>query len=365
MRIEKISSSQLVFLIAGNILGASMLMGFAGGVTKHDTWVALLVALVVSLPLAWIYVTLLEKFPGKNLIQINAIIYGSYVGDFISILYIWVFFSFGALSLREFGAVINEYLLPETPTAVILILFGFLSAWALRYGIEVIARCGFSFVAITTINIILTTILLMKEMKVTNFLPILEAPLPNFIQSIHLITASPFQMVILLMIAPYVNKINEVKKSTLVGLFFGGIALFIMTLRNTGALGIIEPIMAFPSYRVVRFINIADIITRLESIVAFGSLMTLFLRITLYHYATVVGIAQLFRLKTYVPLVIPIGMMMINVALLAFDSSVEMTVFNTKVMPLYFLPFEVILPIISLCIVKMRETRKQQGEECQ
>lgn len=49
MRLEKgeISSSQLMFLVAGFIQGSVLLVAFTDRITKHDTWLAILSGCVI------------------------------------------------------------------------------------------------------------------------------------------------------------------------------------------------------------------------------------------------------------------------------------------------------------------------------
>lgn len=62
----KISSSQLMFLIAGLIQGSSLLVAFATKITKQNTWLVVLLGFAISLGLALIYVTLAQNFPEKT-----------------------------------------------------------------------------------------------------------------------------------------------------------------------------------------------------------------------------------------------------------------------------------------------------------
>lgn len=355
MKIEKISSIQLLFLIIGQVQGGTLIASFATGTAKHDIWIALIAGFVISLSWVWIYGTLLQKFSGKNLVQIHTVIYGPYMGNTISILYIFFFFSIVALLVRVVGGFINTYLLPETPTVAILSVFVLLSAWVLRYGLEVVARCNIVFVVIAMAIAAFTVVLLIKDMKLTNFLPVFEVSVKDFLKATHIIAAGSFQIVVFLMIAPCINKLKEVKKVMFFGLLLGMITLVILEVRNTAVLGALEPLMTFASYRAVRLVNIGDILTRLEVLVSVGLLLSIFVRICMSYYATVLAATQLLGLKSYSFLVFPVGIIIVNISMVAFDSSAEQAVFDMQVMPFYFFLFEFIFPLISLTILLFRE----------
>lgn len=367
MKIEKgvISSSQLMFLVIGLIQGSNLILTFVYRIAKHDIWLAVLAALVISLPFVLVDIALAEKFSGKNLIQINDLIYGPYLGKPISTLYILFFLLLTVLNTRIVGAFYTTYIMPETPLVVIIIMFTFVCGLAVRKGLEVIARCSFILIVITALIISTLTILLLKDMKFTNFLPIFEIPMKDFIQGTHLIVSIPFtQLVVFLMVIPYMNKIKQAKSSTVLGLIIGGISLLIVVVRDVAALGITAAIMSSPSFESARLIDVAKILTRLDILIAFGLLITMFLRVSIFYYATVLGIAQILNLRSYVPLVIPVGIIIISLAMLIFDSGMEHAYSTSNFYPIYTFPFQILIPPISLLIAKIRGLPKKQGGEC-
>ncbi|NLF43005.1 MAG: spore gernimation protein, partial [Bacteroidales bacterium] len=60
----KISSQQLLFLIAGFVQGSVLLTDFTAGITEHQTWMVILAGLAVSTPFFLSYVMLAKRFMG-------------------------------------------------------------------------------------------------------------------------------------------------------------------------------------------------------------------------------------------------------------------------------------------------------------
>ena len=362
MKLEKgeLSSTQLMFLVGGFIQGSLLTLTFAKDATKHDIWIAVIAAFIMSLPLTFVYLTLALKFPGQNLIQINDIIFGPYLGKLVSLQYILLFLTIVSANLWFVGDFFLTFIMPETPILAIMIMFAFICAWAVRAGIEVIARMSFLLVLITVIIIFITFIFLLKDMKFTNFLPIFELPLHDFIQGTHILMAIPFNEVfIFMMVIPYVNKMKQVKTSVLYGLIIGGISFLIIVIRNTAVLGPLADIVVSPSMVAVRLIDIGKIINRLEALVAIALLVTIFLKVCVFYYATVLGIAQLLKLRSYVPLVIPIGIIGISIAL-SNESTMQFSYSAKNTYPVFAMPFYIGLPLLSLFIAKVRNLPKQK-----
>jgi len=79
-----------------------------------------------------------------------------------------------------------------------------------------------------------------------------------------------------------------------------------------------------------------------------------FLKTSVLYYVTALGIAQLLRLKSYLPLILPLGSLMISLSLIQFESNVENIFFATKIYPFYSLPFELFLPGLTLLVSLLR-----------
>ncbi|KJR44897.1 Spore germination protein GerKB [Desulfosporosinus sp. I2] len=360
MKLEKgeISSSQLMFLVGGFIQGSLLTLAFAKDATKHDLWLALIAALMMSLPLALVYITLALKFPGQNLFQINDAVFGPYLGKLVSFQYIMLFLMIVSSNLWFAGDFFLTFFFPETPIIVIMIMFAFICAWGVRAGIEVIARMSIILVLFTILIALTTFILLLNEMKFSNFLPIFDIPIHDFIQGTNIMMAIPFnEVIIFMMVIPYANKMKQVKTSVLYGLMIGGITSLIVVIRNTAVLGPLADIVVSPSMEAVRLIDLGEIIERLEALVGIGLILSMFLKVSVFYYATVLGMAQLLKLRSYVPLVIPVGIIGITLAL-TNESSIQFTYTAMNTYPIFSLSFYIVLPLISLLIVKIRKLPK-------
>lgn len=363
MKIEKgvISSSQLIFMVIAFIQAANLLLVFPSGVVSHDGWLAILAALVISMPFVLSYAALAREFPGKNLIQINDITYGIYLGKLISMSYILIFLALVSQNLRFFSDFIITYIFPETPIWAILTMLTFVVAWVVRAGIEVIARCSFIIIVISSIIIISTSLFLLPDMQLSNFLPVLDLSLKDFIQGTHIIFSIHYlEIVVFLMIIAFVNKTKQIKGSMLWGLIIGGASLLILEVRNVAVLGKVADIVTSPSFVTARYISVAEVFTRLEMFVAIMLISTEFLKVSILYYAVVLGLAQIINLRSYVPLVTPIGIIAIFLSIILSDSSMEQIYAAIYTWPVFILPFQ-LLPAFSLFIVKVRKKFKKRG----
>ncbi|KJS87234.1 MAG: hypothetical protein JM58_04945 [Peptococcaceae bacterium BICA1-8] len=363
MKLEggKISSSQLTFLIIGFTIGSSVILS-PGQAAGHDAWLAVLAGLGEGLFFAVIYTSLAARFPGKTLVQFNDLIYGPYLGKVISIGYLWFFFHLGSLVLRNFGDFFTSIIYPETPMVVFILLTALICASATRNGIEVIARCSIILLSLMLVTDLVLIILLLKDMEFTNLLPIFDLPLKEFIRASHSAATFPFgETVAFLMVIAFLNNVKQAKISTAAALTIAGMFLVTASVRNTAVLGIVATTATYPSFMAVRIIDIAHILTRLEVIVAIDLLAMGFLKISVLYYGTVLGMAQLLKLRSYLPLVLPVGALMVLLSILQFDSVTENIAFAFDIWPYYAIPFQIGIPLLSLIVAVLRGLPKKEG----
>lgn len=362
MNIRRISNLQLMFLITSYILGSVFYVSFIDSIAHHDTWLSIISAYLLSLPIILSFAAISKSYPNKNLIEILDSVYGSYIGKIISFLYCLFFFWQLMLNLKELGIFYTSYIMPETPMPVFIILFVLVSGYAVKKGIEVIARISYIIVFYGVFITVLTFLLLLKDMDFSNFLPVFDIPMKMYIQSTHIVFAIHFcEVFVFLTVMPFANHSEKLTGYVIKSVTIGALAVLVVSIRNTGVLGPSSVIYIDASYQAVRQINIGDIMTRVELVIALGLTISLFIRICVLFYATVSSFSQLFKLHTYHSLILPIGGIATIIGLIVHGSSVG--VFNdaTNYYPFLVLPFEVILPLLSLVIIKVRHIGKQKS----
>ncbi|MPW25469.1 GerAB/ArcD/ProY family transporter [Alkalibaculum sp. M08DMB] len=360
----KINNSQLMFLVASFMLGTSTFIHFMDTIAFHDSWLAILTAFVICIPFVLCYSALAKRFQGKDLIQINDIIYGSFLGKIISILYIVYFFLLLSLNLKGLGDFYVGYVMPETPKPVFIIIFALVCAYTVGHGLEPMARISHLTVTYAIFVITGTFLLLYSEVDFTNFLPIFELPIKDFIQSVHIVAAIPFcEVMVFLMVMPSLNNFGEVNKYMLLGFALGALCLLVISVRDTSVLGTSSFISNNAAYQTVRIIEIGEFFTRIEIVVAMGITICLFIKICVLYYITLASIAQLLKLKSYKTLIIPIGGIAIIIAFIAYDSIVSHNYSAKNYHVFYTIPYQFIIPPVSLLIAKLRRLPKRKGRE--
>jgi spore germination protein KB len=358
----RISRFQLIMLMVGFIYGTSLIIGPAGG-AGHDAWIANLIGIMEALLIAWIFIALTNQFKDKTIVEINDLVYGRILGKGISLIFIWYLFYLSALVLTNVSRFFATEIYVATPKAVILIFMVAVCASTVGRGIEVLARCSVVLVALTLLVTLSDTFLVIPNMDIKNLLPILDIPVGKLLWVAHGAATFPFaETVAFTMIFAFVNNHKGRYAPVATAILIGGLGLTLLAARNTLVLGPMESGYVYPSYMAVKMIDIGDILSRLEVGVAVFFIFTGFLKVSVLLYGTVLGLSQVLNLRSYRPLIIPVGILMIILALTNVGSSVELFAFAQKGYPIYAMPWELGIPLVTLIVAKLRKLPQTGGD---
>lgn len=355
----RISSSQLILPLLGYCLSYSVIF-MPGQEAGHDVWISTIAGIGEGLFLAFIYVSLALKFPGKNLLEINDYIYGRYLGKLISISYLWYFLHIASLVLRNYGDFFSGVFLVETPYLVFIIPVMIACASAVRNGIEVITRTAIVLMPITLFMYVFNFFFLLNEMDFKAFEPFFEITFKQFTDSSHHVAVASFgEAVVFLLIFPFINKVKQIRMPTFLGFILAGGVLVLNAVQNVAVLGAASKVSTYATVQAVRIINVGDIFTRIEFTVYVILVATVFLKISILYYGVCLGTAQLLKLRTYLPLVLPYGIIIILLGTFQFENVMQIISWFNETYPYYSLPFQIFLPALSLIIAYIKNPSQE------
>ena len=208
--------------------------------------------------------------------------------------------------------------------------------------------------------IIGTFILLVDQMDFTNFLPFFEQPFIRIFQGIHIVSTIPFgETVVFLMIMGCMNKSEYLAKNTFLGLLIGVVSLLIVSVRNTAVLGKTQSIWTSTSFQSIRLINIGTVLPRMDFLIGIAQTILIFFKCSLFFYVLVVALSQLFGLKSYLPLVLPLAGIEVIIAATVFQSPVDHAMITQNAGIIYSANLYVTRPYLYDCEnTRFSEVRK-------
>ncbi|WP_165000340.1 GerAB/ArcD/ProY family transporter [Anaerophilus nitritogenes] len=355
---EIISDSQGISIAVLFLSGTSTILVMALS-AKGDFWIAIILALLLSLVICLILIGLHNQFPGKNLYDIHEICYGRFLGKIISFLYMYFLFEEGIAVFTNTKQFITETGILETPQIITVIPLALLCAWAVKLGIEVIGRWAKLFMIIFVIVVSCMCILLLPRLELSNMEPILYNGVEPLLEGTFMAFAFPFGQVIML---AFVFENFKTKKSSkkiyIGGLIFAGIIGMSNSLITVLFLGIdISTSSYFPVFHAAAGIDIGDFIQRLEIFTVLIGVFGAFLKNSILLLGVCKGLGKIFNVLNYKSLAMPVVLMMLIGSEIYHPSRMEFLYWNTYVWSYYAVIFESVFPILLLITSKFKKDR--------
>jgi len=367
MEKEIISSRQFTIITFLLSIGTAILIvpSSIASSSKQDAWIAASIGVVLSLLVVKLFLTLGNQTPTLNFIEANEKILGRFFGKITVIGFLSLTLFAGGELLYFIGAFMKTEVMPETPTMAFALLFIIIIMYATYLGIENFARSAEILFPMFVLIFIFFVVSITPQIKFENIQPIMEASKTSILYSIiRFISVFSFSLVMLLMIYPAsVNVQQSSKKGFYIGMLLGGFVLVTLITLSILVLGPANTASrTFPSYALAQRISIGNFLQRIEIIMAFMWIVSIFIRTFMYFYTTVVGIAQIMKLKDHRPLILPMGIIMVGLSQIVHPDIVHSNIYNDEIWPIYAFVCTILLPILLLIVAVIRN-RKSQGNE--
>ncbi|HMM05093.1 MAG TPA: endospore germination permease [Clostridiales bacterium] len=364
MQKETISSHLAVCILILFIFGSSVILGVNCD-AEQDSWISLILALLLTLPFLLIYARIMKLFPEKDIFEIIETVFGKIFGKCFILLLSWYGLHLCALVLRDFSEFVEISFMPETPQVPIMIIMIVVVAYMVVSGVKTMGRWSLGVLPFILFVVVLTTTLAIHKMDFTNIQPVLEHHFRTiFVGSYKLFTFPLAETVLFLVIADAVRKEDSPYRIYLYAIFFGVLVLLIVILRNMLLLGS-EVVCAeyFPSYMAARILSVADFMARIEGSIAMNFILAGVVKMAVCLIAATKGLAYLFHLANYKQIVFPMALLSMALCVTLYSNAMEMFDF-LDIYQYYAIPFQIIIPLLIWLFAEIK-IRRQKVPEAQ
>jgi spore germination protein KB len=349
-----------MFSIACFIQSSSLLSSFFLPVTQQESWLCVVLGLLLSIPLFLIYYGLMKSFPDKNLVEIFELVYGRVGGIIASLIMMWFFLSVTTYNLRDIGYLVKQTIMVDTPVLALMVVCLLVCAYGIYYGLRVVTRYAMAFSLISSLILIAGALLTLNQCDLQNFLPMFNQPPLHYVQSTNQVMTIPFgEIVFFLMIAPQVKRGKKGMLRYLIGgLLIGGLTVLIVVVRDIAVLGNTISLFTLPSFETMRMITLTQALSRMEILFTVILIVLLFFKIMLLYYVSVLALAQLLKLQSYKPLILILGAFFTVYSYVIHTSTGQHTTFSREYASILWAFFEYLMPLIALVIGRIRKLQK-------
>lgn len=355
---ENIPDIEGVGLVTLFIVGNTLVFAL-GGRAGADIWLAFLVAIVLAAPMLAIYSRLRSLMHGESLASGFSLLIGKWPSRIISFFYSFYAWRLGCFVLGDVTTFIEAVALPTTPQIVLALGFGLLMLWAVKDGVETMARFSVVMGKLVFTVLIVAVLLLLTEVDLQEFLPIMyNGAGPVFEGAFQLLDFPFLEPVLFIWVFEGLANKNSPYKVIFSGFFVGALILLLVTSVSLAVLGAHRyPIYYFPIYTAVARIDIATFLTRLEAIVGITFAVGSFVKMTVCLLATSKALAHGFGFKDYRFLVTPLVLSVIPGSQWLTSTMMNIERSATKTLSASALTFQISLPIILWITAEIKVRR--------
>jgi spore germination protein KB len=359
---EKISLRQFKILVLLFSLGSTILIvpSVLTTYAHQDGWLSAALGITMGGAVIGLYVALGNRYPNQSLMTYSELILGKWLGKCISILFYLYIFLIGTFVLRNVGDFITTIIMPETPIQVIHFVFLLIIMLGVGLGLEVVARAGEVFLPWVLLFIGVLIGFLIPQIKMDRFPPIFEASSKAIIHGSLSVLSIPYlEMVVFLVIYPAIHTKLKTGKGFIQAGIMGGIVILIITALCILVLGWdFTSRHTFPSYTLAKKIHLGGFIQRIEVLVAIIWFVTIYFKLAICFYSSLVGLSQILNMRNYRLFIVPSALMMFALAYLIYPNIIYFRDFVSNIWPPVALTIGLFLPAGMLIVSFFRPVKR-------
>lgn len=269
MRKEQLSGFQMACMI-GNFIFSGTLISLPQiliEISKQNTWIVVPITYFLTIAVIYLLCRNAKKMEQmKGLFNTEIKSWKQKV--FIILLFIFLLFIFFR-DFRAFNGFIDAVLLPDTPLDVIALLTMLTLTYIALTGVEVIARITVIHLFAIGIVVIALPVMLLNEIQLSNLLPLGGVnSVGEILKSTYIFFPWMTESVIIVFLFVFLNPIEHLKKSGIIGTSIGFLLLFILIFLNITVLGVaVVAETTFPNIALIQQINLTDFLDRLDLVI--------------------------------------------------------------------------------------------------
>jgi spore germination protein KB len=360
MEKRKTTGRKISSVIALQTIGSSLVISSIGP-AMQDSWIVVIIAVGLSILLAWMYGALLKLYPDRGFLQIFQEVFGNTAGKAICGIYAAYAVFAGAQTFYIYNEFIKIVGLNETPQVAILMVSLPLIIWQVRSGPDNIGSCSKFLLPIALIFVGLTFLLGIPFMDADNLKPVLGSGPTALVHGTFSTLVAPFGETVLAV--PFFGVADRNIKPLRVmvkGILIGGAVLLTATLRNLMILG--APtcrLFLFVSYDAVGIISIGDFVSRISVLIGINLVLSGIVRIDVSLYAASLSVSEALGTRGSTRPAACCGLLMVVLGYILYNNMLSAVDFIPYI-PAIGIPFQFIFPLIALITGRIKSTRRKK-----
>lgn len=353
----RLSGLQMVCIYFGSVVSTYWLTmpSITDAVVGRDSWMTPIFSCVISILVVKVVLKLHELYPKQTPIEYMPQIIGRIPGKVLGFGFLLYLLHITSVISSEYTDLINAKYLPQTPSIAFLLPLLLLSGYMARQGIEVLGRFAFVTIFYWGFIFLIYFFLTIPDMNIRYLLPMFEDGFTPHLKGIFLTHGWSSQAIFLSFMLPYMNAGMKTKKLwSFVAVAYIAFDFVAAIIVPKLIFGTILSDIAYPVFQATEYIKIADFFERIDLILMADWIILIFVKESFYVYMLSLGLAQLFHLSDYRPVVFPVCILILVISLWTQINFSEIVFFLQSDYPYYTIMYHEAVPLLLLLIAWVR-----------
>lgn len=315
-----IISFRQLFLIALAQMGGAAIIYLPGvGEAGRDVWISNIIASVLGYLVIYMHYLPQSQCPGSSMTEIINQYWGKVIGGVVNLYYLMFFFLLCCLIVSDvyyFGITT----MPETPGYVFIIFFLIPAIYAMKLGLEPMARLLEILLPLIIIVYSSLFVLAMPKLDFENLTPIMSGGIKPVLAGALPNLNFPYAQILPVVFLHQYTRSDRKDKGKFLIYIFAAILLatILLSFRALAAITAFDEetlkILTYPPFSTIRIIEIGEVIERLDALFLGVFYATTFFKFILTYYVICKIITDYFKVgEAYyyaVPIAVLIGISM-------------------------------------------------------
>ncbi|MBO8159771.1 GerAB/ArcD/ProY family transporter [Thermosyntropha sp.] len=291
---------------------------------------------------------------------------GEKVGKVIGFLYILIFLLLTSFSLRLFVDFIETNVLPQTPISIFLGLLLLCGYIAIKTGLENFARmCEIIVILGVGFSFSIVFLGFFQNIDIKNLLPFAYMNWTSFMRAVFMLSTEILKLATILFLGFFIPDKNDALKIMIKVLFT---YIILITAITVAAIlifgGTTASLFTFPTFAVVRIINIADFLTNLDAIFIGLWIIGIFGTSTFLWFMFCITTQYVFNLRDYRFIAAPSSLIIAVLAIKMASNILEINILIIYIIPFLLSIFFFLIPFLLFLITLFKPYPELDQENC-
>ena len=261
------------------------------------SWISILLAIIIGILPFLLYSYLKNKYPDKNIIQINKEKLGKF-GTILNIILIAGTFIFTICSFWIIVHFIDSQYLYRTPTIMIIIILILPVIYTIIKDFHIFSKVNLIMFYISLFFILVILSGLISNINIDNIKPILNNNPKNILYGTFCFIGFNILPIFLLTIIPKNKITNYSPKKSFIFYIISGLSLLNVMFLTISIFGIhLSELYNYPSFHLLKRVSVLDMIDRVESILSLEWFLALFVQIMISLFFIKEALKETFQTK--------------------------------------------------------------------